>query len=153
VIWSVLDLSVPAHAYPTQVYFPELLAPLLRSLLHLTSPPFFSQLDTLLPSPVVYISYKIRSLAKETAFWSAFGLWFEFQPVLQQIAQDGVWQRFGSDFDDATFLFVAQRRHRSYHWAIPDSDVDLLLGVGAEGSNLPKVDDTFENLLLMAVDI
>ncbi|KAJ3491795.1 hypothetical protein NLI96_g469 [Meripilus lineatus] len=63
------------------VYFPELLAPLLRSLLHLTSPPFTT--GTTNP-PTVIISYKIRSLAKETAFWSTFGLWFTFEPVLER---------------------------------------------------------------------
>ncbi|THU75270.1 hypothetical protein K435DRAFT_881209, partial [Dendrothele bispora CBS 962.96] len=30
----------------------------------------------------IIISYKIRSLSKETPFWSAFGLWFSFEPVL-----------------------------------------------------------------------
>jgi len=75
------------------VYFPELLAPLLRTLLHLTSPPFISPpksspppspcLPTTNP-PKIVISYKIRSLLKETPFWSAFGLWFSFVPVLRR---------------------------------------------------------------------
>ncbi|KAH9047360.1 hypothetical protein EDB84DRAFT_1263811 [Lactarius hengduanensis] len=50
------------------VYFP-----LLRTLLHLTA-----------ADPRVVISYKIRSLTKEMAFWSAFGLWFTFAPVLMR---------------------------------------------------------------------
>ncbi|KAG9314823.1 hypothetical protein JVU11DRAFT_3916 [Chiua virens] len=61
------------------VYFPELLGPLLRALIHLTSPPCISPSG--LPVKIV-ISYKIRSLSKETPFWTAFGLWFSFQPVV-----------------------------------------------------------------------
>ncbi|VDC07859.1 unnamed protein product [Peniophora sp. CBMAI 1063] len=70
------------------VYFPELLAPLLRSLLELTSSS---------PSPLITISYKIRSLAKETAFWNAFGLWFTFEPVF--VRGEAGWTRFGEDAD------------------------------------------------------
>ncbi|PPQ89324.1 hypothetical protein CVT25_003161 [Psilocybe cyanescens] len=137
------------------VYFPELLAPLLRSLLHLTSPPFCHLSDT--PSgycgPSVLISYKVRSLSKETAFWSAFGLWFEFYPVLvKDNAIGGEWQRFGADFDDTTFLFIAHRRPESYKWVLPFTDSDLLAGVGSNGTNYRKYDDTFENLLLMALE-
>ncbi|KAK4055055.1 hypothetical protein OIO90_003396 [Microbotryomycetes sp. JL221] len=33
------------------------------------------------PSPVVLFSYKVRSLTRETPFWSAFGCWFTFEPV------------------------------------------------------------------------
>ncbi|KAK7682634.1 hypothetical protein QCA50_014434 [Cerrena zonata] len=64
-----------------QVYFPELLGPLLRSLIHLTTPPFTNE-DHPELRPKVIISYKVRSLLKETPFWSAFGLWFYFEPVL-----------------------------------------------------------------------
>ncbi|KAF8968054.1 hypothetical protein BDZ97DRAFT_1903028 [Flammula alnicola] len=137
------------------VYFPELLGPLLRSLLHLSSPPFIS-----LPcdgpirrDPTIYISYKIRSLAKETPFWSAFGLWFDFSPVLmKEKSGKGEWKRFGTDFDDTTFLFVAHRRPQSYKWKIPPLDDDLLGGVGSYGTDTRKGDDTFENLLLMLVE-
>lgn len=73
--------------------------------------------------------------------------------MVQKIGQDGVWQRVGLEIGEDIFLFVAQRRPQSYHWSIPHSDVDLLLGVGGKGSNIPKVDDTFENILLMKVDI
>jgi len=111
-----------------QIYFPELLAPLLRSLLHLTS---------LLPrelTPSLIISYKIRSLVKESSFWSAFGLWFHFWPVLiRDKSNDGEWRRFGSDLDDTTFLFVAHRRAESFDWEIPALDDELLGGVGAHG--------------------
>ena len=128
-----------------QVYFPELLAPLLRSLLQLTS---------LLPkerTPSLTISYKIRSLAKESRFWSAFGLWFTFRPVLiKDRSSDSEWRRFGSDLED-TFLFVAHRRAESFDWEVPELDDELLDGVGAHGANSRKGDDTFENLLFMTI--
>ncbi|PPR02597.1 hypothetical protein CVT24_002168 [Panaeolus cyanescens] len=136
------------------VYFPELLAPLLRSLLYLTSHPFVTSRKSAeaQTSPVVYISYKVRSLAKETAFWSAFGLWFEFYPVLfRGNTKDAVWERFGSHLDDTSFLFYARRRVESYDWPIPEIDKDLLDGVGANGTHTRKSDDTFENLLLMSL--
>ncbi|KDR78974.1 hypothetical protein GALMADRAFT_244688 [Galerina marginata CBS 339.88] len=137
------------------VYFPELLGPLLRSLLHLTSPPFFHpkchSCDC--QCPAVFISCKIRSLAKETAFWSAFGLWFTFNPVLvKDKSAGGDWRRFGSSFDDTIFLFVAHRRAESYAWIVPALDEDLLCGVGANGTSLGKGDDSFENLLLMSIE-
>ncbi|KAI0091105.1 putative methyltransferase-domain-containing protein [Irpex rosettiformis] len=149
------------------VYFPELLAPLLRALIHVTSPP-------LTPPhgsghlPKVIISYKIRSLSKETAFWSAFGLWFSFDPVLirscHQTEDDnddadgdsspsGLWTRFGASGDGDVFVFVATRRMESFDWVVPSADKDLLEGVGARGSNTRKGDDTFEQLLLMRLDI
>ena len=138
-------LSVALIHLP-QIYFPELLAPLLRSLLHLTS---------LLPretTPSLIISYKIRSLAKESSFWSAFGLWFKFRPVLiRDRSGDSEWRRFGYDFDDTTFLFVAHRRVESFDWEIPALDDELLGGVGAHGKNSRKGDDAFENLLIMTI--
>lgn len=133
------------------VYFPELLAPLLRSCIQLSSPPF-----VVVPSDVeVVISYKIRSLAKETPFWSAFGLWFEFAPVLVQDTTRGElspWNRFGAALEDPTFVFVARRRERSFNWTVPSSDEDLMRGVTAEGTQSPKGDDTFETLLFMSLD-
>ncbi|KAJ7678975.1 putative methyltransferase-domain-containing protein [Mycena polygramma] len=132
------------------VYFPELLAPLLRTLIQLSSPPFISVPS----SPVdVIISYKIRSLAKETPFWSAFGLWFEFAPVLvKKEGPNATWQRFGSSFEDPTFVFVARRRKESLEWKLPPDDDDLMHGVMARGTLSPKGDDTFETLLLMSLD-
>lgn len=128
------------------VYFPDLLAPLLRSLIHLTSPPFTA------PSPRIIISYKIRSLPKETPFWSAFGLWFEFSPLLTR-ANGQTWERFGSSlFEDTIFVFVAHRKPQSYQWHLPSDDSDLLNGIGAWGTVSQKGDDTFESLLLMAMD-
>ncbi|KAJ6576651.1 putative methyltransferase-domain-containing protein [Mycena vulgaris] len=133
------------------VYFPELLPPLLRSCIQLSSPPFVA-----VPSHVeLVISYKIRSLAKETPFWSAFGLWFEFAPVLvQKTSAENVsaWQRFGATLEDPTFVFVARRREQSFNWSVPPSDEDLMRGITAAGTLSPKGDDTFETLLLMSLD-
>ncbi|KAI0789898.1 hypothetical protein C8Q75DRAFT_806556 [Abortiporus biennis] len=73
------------HLHHEMVYFPELLAPLLRTLLHLTSPPFQSHNRNInINTTQIIISYKIRSLAKESTFWSAFGLWFDFEPVFER---------------------------------------------------------------------
>jgi hypothetical protein len=133
----------------SKVYFPELLAPLLRTLIQITSPTFISP-ESCPPSHdvAVILSYKIRSLAKETTFWSSFGLWFTFEPVL--VKSNSSWQRFCPS--SATFVFVAHRRKQSYEWHIPKTDQELLDGVGAWGTNARKVDDTFETLLLMGVD-
>ncbi|KAG6828625.1 hypothetical protein H0H92_007270 [Tricholoma furcatifolium] len=135
-----------------EIYFPELLAPLLRTLLHVTSSPFSSpaQADGI----TVVISYKLRSLSKETPFWSAFGLWFRFEPVLVMDASSEaiLWQRLGASMDDPVFIFIGYRRPESFSWAIPESDSDLLSGRGAMGNNGVKSDDTFETLLLMTMD-
>ncbi|KAF7327969.1 hypothetical protein MKEN_00377100 [Mycena kentingensis (nom. inval.)] len=114
------------------VYFPFLLAPLLRSLIQLT---------TASSDAHIIISYRIRSLPKESPFWSAFGLYFEFSPVLMREPNS-----------DSTFIFVAQRREESLRWAVPESDADLLSGIGAWGTEAPKSDDTFEALLFMSLE-
>jgi hypothetical protein len=135
-----------------QVYFPELLAPLLRSLLHLTQT----------CDPVLIISYKLRSLPKETPFWQAFGLWFEYHPVLVRRrlnsdpvetcdSEDVEWTRFGAAWDEPMFVFVGRRRPESRSWQTPDDDRDLLDGIGARGNRSRKGDDIFELLLLMTM--
>lgn len=135
-----------------KVYFPELLGPLLRSLLHLTSHPFVTSRKSEGSTPTIHISYKIRSLAKESAFWAAFGLWFEFYPVLfRENAADANWERYGAHLDDISFLFHASRRPESYDWVVPEANKDLLEGIGAGGTGSRKSDDTFENLLLMSL--
>ncbi|TFK40189.1 putative methyltransferase-domain-containing protein [Crucibulum laeve] len=130
------------------VYFPELLAPLLRTLLQLTSTNDHER------APVsVIISYKLRSPTKEIPFWSAFGLWFSFEPVIFNDKQTkSGWQRFGASLDDVIFIFVAHRRADSFEWNIPTNDHDLLSGVGARGTASRKEDDTFESLLLMSLE-
>jgi len=115
------------------VYFPELLAPLLRTLLQISSPPFSTA-----SQPVeIIISYMIRSLAKETAFWSAFGTWFDLSPVIYR-QKDKSWRRFGDGEKDTSFIFVAKRRPETLLRPIPE-EKDIL----KEGN------DTFESLLLM----
>ena len=144
----------------SQVYFPELFGPLLRSLLLLTTTPFTSRPSSSsqmepLPTTSLFISYKVRSLPKESVFWSAFGLWFDFRPVLVRdtsIHSKWLWERFGADFDDLTFVFVAYRRPESYDWRVPVLDEDLITGVGACGTDSRKSDDTFESLLVMLME-
>ena len=133
------------------MYFPELAPPLLRTLLHLTT----AVPSLPVASPQVVLAYKIRSLSKETPFWSAFGLWFTFTPVLVRARSkddDSRWERFDSGGDGEIFLFVARRRAESFSWTVPEDDVPLLEGVGAWGTDERKGDDQFEVLLLMRVD-
>jgi len=135
------------------VYFPELIGPLLRTLLHLTAPD--PNQTTPIEPPQVILSYKIRSLSKETPFWSAFGLWFTFTPVLVRPCSKDTsnrWERFDSGGDGEVFLFVARRRFESFSWTVPEDDVELLEGVGAMGTEERKGDDGFEVLLLMRVN-
>ncbi len=125
------------------MYFPELLAPLLRKLLHLTAA----------ADPRIVISYRIRSLTKEMAFWSAFGLWFTFAPVLVRARSGGSgWESFGAGGDREVFVFTARRRPESFSWSAPKEDTALLEGVGAWGTKERKGDDAFELFLLMSVD-
>jgi hypothetical protein len=141
------------------VYFPELLAPLLRTLIQLSSPPFIPLAELATPEHglTVVLSYKIRSLAKETPFWSTFGLWFVFEPVISTYStrKDNsllpLWSRFTTSPDGHDFVFVAKRRPESMAWSVPDDDQNLLDGVGAWGTDSRKGDDTFETLLLMSL--
>jgi len=143
-----------------KVYFPELLAPLLRTLIQLSSPPFILSEDVASEDGLtVTMSYNVRSLSKETPFWSAFCLWFAFEPVLARRRtaniKDGTpplpWRRFGSSVDGHVFVFIARRRPDSLTWEVPDNDQDLMDGVGAYNTRSRKGDDTFETLLLMAL--
>jgi hypothetical protein len=126
------------------VYFPELLAPLLRSLLHLTQT----------NDPTLIMAYKPRSAAKETSFWSALGLWFAYAPVrVRRRASDvgdDSWALLGAAWDEPMFVFTGRRRPESRDWTVPESDRDLLDGVGAQGTASRKGDDTFEVILLMS---
>ena len=89
------------------------------------------------------------------AFWSAFGLWFTFEPVLVRGRSGGGssrWERFGAEGDGEVFVFTARRRPESLSWSAPEDDTALLEGVGAWGTQERKGDDVFELLLLMGVD-
>lgn len=110
------------------------------------------------------MSYRVRSLSKETSFWAAFGLWFSFSPVLfrgedraelqaqgeewQNLTENCSWRIFQSDAGEG-FIFNAHRKPESYGWRIPDDDKDLLDGIGALGTDSSKMDDSFETMLLM----
>jgi len=129
------------------------MGPLLRTLLHLTAPVLIQ--TSPLVSPQVILSYNIRSLSKEAPFWSAFGLWFTFTPVLVRARSEdnsNRWERFDSCGDGEVFLFVARRRSESFSWIVPEDDIALLEGVGTWGTEERKGDDGFEMLLLMRVD-
>jgi hypothetical protein len=117
------------------VYFPELLPPLLRSMIYLTSS----------TSASITISYKVRSLAKEEPFWRAFGVWFDFHPVLCRAvkqAQGSEWRRLGTlkvdlfsrhrdvdeEAEDTIFVFHAVRKLSTLDKLIPNEDSDLMAG-------------------------
>lgn len=139
------------------VYFPELLAPLLRTLLDVT------QTD---PSPEVVFGYKVRSLTKEQPFWTALGAWFEFQAVYAAPAdRPTAWARLGSQqahlvyapagsAADEYFVFVAHRKKCTLGQSAPCDDSHLLQGlrvVQKEPEEVYDEDmdgmDTFEWLL------
>lgn len=125
------------------VYFPELLAPLLRSLVHLTQPQHASS-----TTPPVMIAYKIRSLSKEEPFWSNLGVWFNVSTVSCRYLPDrdqthwGSWHRFGSfasdvdgsnrsieqDSEDDYFIFIAERKSSTFHFEAPTEDDKLMSG-------------------------
>lgn len=89
------------------------------------------------------------------AFWSAFGLWFTFAPVLVRARSGGSgsrWERFSGGGDGDVFVFTARRRPESFSWLAPEDDTALLEGVGAWGTQERKSDDAFELFLLMGVD-
>lgn len=119
-------LATLTNMWLKQVYFPELLAPLLRTLLHLTSPPLSPSPAS--DTPTIIISYKIRSLSKETPFWSAFGLWFAFEPVLARpIARGSAGagnsvHNLESVNDDASVEHKLQGQDGWRRFGEPDSD-------------------------------
>ena len=57
------------------------------------------------------------------------------------------WARY--DAPSSTYIFVAHRKSISIGWSVPEDDKDLLGGVGADGDQRQKGDDTFELMLLM----
>ena len=92
----------------------------------------------------------------------AFGLWFSFRPILARRrtwCKDAFlseasesWRQFGADeYVDRTFVFVAHRRPESIAWNVPETDAELMAGVGAWNTSTKKADDTFETILFMAM--
>jgi len=57
------------------------------------------------------------------------------------------WARYNAS--SSTYIFLARRKGVSLDWNVPDDDNDLLEGVGANGNQRQKGDDTFELMLLM----
>lgn len=123
---------------------------MLRTLICITAHPY-----TAAPAAEIILSYKLRSLTKESPFWSAFGLWFDYRPVLiQENDQWSVFQGMSNVIEkEETFIFVGRRRSESLAWDVPTTDTDLLDGVGAGGTTSRKGDDTFESILFMSMDI
>ncbi|PWN31722.1 uncharacterized protein FA14DRAFT_110222, partial [Meira miltonrushii] len=126
------------------VYFPELLPPLMRTLIQITAEA---------PNAKVIISYKIRSLPKEEPFWRTFGAWFDFSPVLiaerkadSTNDQQQSWRLFGAkksdmyapshalanlkdeDAEDDVFIFVATRRPETLSCTPVSNDARLMEG-------------------------
>ncbi|SJX62767.1 uncharacterized protein SRS1_11031 [Sporisorium reilianum f. sp. reilianum] len=160
------------------VYFPELLPPLLRSIISLSSYGLESSSSS--GGPELIISYKIRSLTKEQPFWSALDSWFDFRAVdcrsrprssdthENADASESKWHRFGSEGEDhgasaasdqELFVFVGHRRKETIGCLAPESDVELMEGKrlrsrqGPEGESVLELEnssgqDYFEWLLL-----
>lgn len=139
------------------VYFPELLAPLLSTLLDITDQ---------VPDAPVLIAYKIRSLTKEQPFWTALGVWFDFTWV-QCAAPGASMQRFGSHAShfvhpppcnhdgvpqDDFFLFVAHRLPHTLAWTRPQNAAHLLSGMHVDHGRLVTAEgtDKFEWMMLSA---
>lgn len=57
------------------------------------------------------------------------------------------WARYHTP--SSTYIFIARRKNISLSWSVPESDKDLLEGVGAYGDRRRKGDDTFELMMLM----
>ncbi|KAF8339572.1 putative methyltransferase-domain-containing protein [Cantharellus anzutake] len=121
------------------VYFPALLAPLLRTLIWITED---------FKGAEILISCRIREMAKEAPFWHAFGAWFAFEPVIWRSTDsnigDGVWKRFGAQ--DETRIFVGHRRAET-------------LGRNNKIGNMSDIDllttwrhESFEMILLMEME-
>lgn len=159
------------------VYFPELLPPLLRSIILLSEQALEADSSS---GPELIISYKIRSLTKEQPFWSALDSWFDFRavdcrptskPKGKNSATDdseSQWHRFGSEGEDygasvasdqELFVFVGCRRKETVGCLAPDSDTDLMQGKrlrprrGREGESILELEPSsgqgyFEWLLL-----
>lgn len=130
------NMRPPTHILCSDlIYFPELLAPLLRTLIDLTDNA---------PTAEVLLSYKIRSLTKEQPFWCGFCAWFELTVVDYAREPRAPMQPFGTQachfgaypppcapdgqLLDEYFLFVAHRRPESHRWESPTSDAAMLQG-------------------------
>lgn len=153
------------------VYFPELLPPLLRSIIALSSCGLGTGSDAK-RGPELIISYKIRSLIKEQPFWSALDSWFDFRAVdCRSIPRPSVshtspqaeettesdWHRFGSEgqdydasptSDQELFVFVGYRRRDTIGCLAPENDAELMQGKrsrprqDADGESIVKLESS-----------
>lgn len=91
----------------------------------------------------VVLSYKIRTLQKEEPFWTAFGCWFQYSRVVRQLrALDG---DDDENLDDI-WIFSATR--------LPSTiGIDVAVVNDAQLMHMLGTDDTFEQMLLLKVDI
>lgn len=127
-------MGIPRAALSLQD-FPELFAPLLRSLLDLSAPS---------PSPPVVFAYQSRTMAKEQPFCQAFGARAGARP---RLTAAGAWfdleavsadqSRLGSDRH--AFVWLARRKAATRQADVPAADADLLAA---------RIDDAFELALL-----
>ncbi|KAI9626122.1 hypothetical protein H4Q26_015868 [Puccinia striiformis f. sp. tritici PST-130] len=72
------------------VFFPFLFAPLLRTLLILTSPQYLPVRTS--SSPVIVFGYKERSAVKEFPFFSLLGRYFKLEPILSRSDPADPWE-------------------------------------------------------------
>lgn len=155
---KLLSQWIPTHLVCSDlVYFPHLLAPLLRTLVLIT--------DRAQQTEII-IGYKIRSYSKEEPFWRAFGAWFDFSPVYsrEKASHDASWRRFGSlksHFfanktvqnsidDDDVYVFLAKRKADTFSCRLPDQEEELMSGKMVRGEEIIQGNglDTFEILLM-----
>lgn len=138
------------------VYFPDLLAPLLHTLLDVTDR---------VPDAQVVIAYKIRSLTKEQPFWTALGVWFDMAWTQCSTGPDQPLAPFGSHAShfvhkppcdaqgrplDDFFVLVAHRKSHTLTWTRPSAPATLLSGMHmVDGLAVPgEGTDTFEWMIL-----
>lgn len=153
------------------VYFPELLAPLLRSIIWLSGYGIEAESDDSCfaqRGPELIISYKVRSLTKEQPFWSALSSWFELRAVdcrskrrqrhshSQDQSTDDTgleWHRFGSQGEDygaseasdqELFVFVGHRRKETIGCMAPEDDTELMSGKRLRPGQGPEGEACFE---------
>ncbi|GHJ84519.1 hypothetical protein NliqN6_0921 [Naganishia liquefaciens] len=120
------------------IYFPHLYGRLLRTLLHLTQPPFCT-IDAQSTSrddnvgPEIILCYKTRSLEFEQTFFHAFEPWFHMRPLLSrargQSTAEQPWRIHGRDED--VVVYICRRRRGTMEnvsgWT-PRTDEEVMRG-------------------------
>ncbi|KAA1133958.1 hypothetical protein PGTUg99_033518 [Puccinia graminis f. sp. tritici] len=99
------------------VFFPFLFAPLIRTLLILTSPHYLP--SNYSSTPVILFGYKERSAVKEFPFFSLLGRYFKLEPIISRSDPTGPWEllrnhRDKEDEDDGSKVYLIRAtRHPS----------------------------------------